>query len=192
MGALLSFIYGVIAYGGAVTTLLVLIGFAGNFVVAKSVDSGALAPTAEAVAIDLLLLCVFAVQHSVMARQGFKRGSTRIVPAAIERSTYVASAGLALALLMWQWRPIPSPIVWRVDHPVAAWATPLMSAGHLLLSIGLTSYVLAGVWFEERDLIAHFGERYRRYRDEVGMLIPNLRTSRHSDAPKIEGRGKVG
>lgn len=239
MGPALSVLYGVAAYAFFLATFVYAIGFVGNVAVPKSVDVGAQAPVAEAILVNLLLLALFAVQHSVMARRGFKRWWTRIVPPAVERSTFVLAATGALALLMWQWRPIPEPVIWTVDDPVLAavvqavfwlgwvvllistflishfelfgvrqvfarlagrklpepefrtpgfyrfvrhpiylgfllafWAAPVMTAGHLLFSVATTGYILIGIWFEERDLIAQFGERYRTYRSQVGMLLP--------------------
>jgi protein-S-isoprenylcysteine O-methyltransferase Ste14 len=239
MGAFLSFSYGVLVYVAFLGTFLYAIGFIGNVFVPKTIDSGAPVPLAEALAVNLGLLGLFAVQHSVMARRGFKRWWTRIVPPAVERSTYVLAATAALALLLWQWRPIAQPVIWRVENPAAVqalwavfwlgwgilllatflinhfelfglrqvfsrltgreipaaefrtpfiyryvrhpiylgfilgmWAAPVMSAGHLLFAAGGTGYILVGIWFEERDLVAQFGDQYRRYRRQVGMLLP--------------------
>ncbi len=239
MGALLSFLYGLAAYGAGFAALLYLIGFSGSVLVPKSVDSGASMPIAAALCINVLLIGLFAAQHSLMARRSFKRWWARIMPPAVERSTYVMAASIALALLFSRWQPIPAPIIWRVsntaavqvlwavfwlgwalllvstflinhfelfglhqvfarltgrDMPVSQfktpllyryvrhplylglllglWSVPVMTAGHLLFSMGATSYILVGIWFEERDLIVQFGERYRSYRAEVGMLVP--------------------
>ena len=247
MGGLLSVGYGLTCYAFFLATFLYAIGFVGNLVVPKSVDAGGAAPMAEALVLNLLLLGVFAVQHSVMARQGFKRWWTRFVPQAIERSTFVLAASLALALLFWQWRPIPqvvwqigdpriaallhtvfwlgwavllvstflinhfelfglhqvfarltgrplpapdfrTPLLYRyVRHPIylgfllAFWAAPTMTAGHLLFAMAGSGYILVGIWFEERDLVRQFGDRYRRYREHVGMLLPRPARARRND-----------
>jgi protein-S-isoprenylcysteine O-methyltransferase Ste14 len=243
MRASILLLYGLVVYLFFVATFLYAVGFSGNIVVPKSIDTGGAAvPFAEALAVDLLLLGLFAAQHSVMARRSFKRWWTRIVPPVAERSTYVLAATLALALLLWQWRPIGTPVVWRIESDIGAqivwgifglgwavlllstflidhfelvglrqvfarvagrtpseqefrtplfyryvrhplylgfllgfWATPVMTAGHLLFSIATTGYILVGIAFEERDLITQFGEPYRTYRSQVGMLLPHRR-----------------
>jgi methanethiol S-methyltransferase len=250
MNSILSALYGLAAYAFFLATFLYAIAFVGDMPVPKTIDSGPASPLAEALIINLLLLGVFAVQHSVMARPGFKRWWTKIVPERVERSTYVLAATAALALLLWQWRPIAEPVLWAVEnrtgvavlnvvfwagwavllistfllnhfelfglrqvfapmrgesaptpefrtpafyryvrHPIylgfllAFWATPVMTAGHLLFAAGSTGYILIGIWFEERDLVAQFGDRYRQYRRQVGMLLPWRRAAAHIDDP---------
>ena len=238
MAGFLAFLYGLAAYLIFLGTFLYAIGFVTGAAVPKTIDTGPIVPMEEAIAVNLLLLSLFAVQHSVMARKPFKRWWTQIVSPVVERSTYVLLASLALILLFWQWRPIPA-IVWQVPnaeiawalqalsfagwlivlvstflinhfelfglhqvvinlagktmpkprfkapgfykalrHPiyfgfiVAFWATPVMTAGHLLFAAVTTAYILVGIVLEERDLIDLFGDEYRRYRQRVSMLIP--------------------
>ena len=242
MRALFSFLYGVAAYAACLAALLYFIGFSGNLLVPKSVDVGAAAPWAWAVVIDLLLIVLFGIQHSVMARRGFKRWWTRTVPEVVERSTYVVATSAVLALMFWFWLPITAPVVWRVEHGAVVallwslfglgwllvlvstflinhfelfglhqvfarltgrampeaqfrtpllyrwvrhplytglllsfWAVPVMTAGRLLFALGCSAYILIGIAFEERDLVRQFGERYRAYRNQVGMLIPRMK-----------------
>jgi len=243
---LLILLYAIASYAVFFASSLYAMGFVGNYVVAKSIDTGGAANLSEAIVVDLLLLGLFAIQHSVMARPAFKRRFAGIFPEACQRSTYVLLSSLILLLLFWQWRPIPMQI-WQIDgiaayvltavywlgwliafsstfmidhfdlsglrqaffalrgakdpgqsfrtpllykivrHPLmlgfllAFWATPEMTAGHLLFAIMTTAYILVGLQFEERDLIAQFGTTYQQYRRRVPMLLP-----------RIYGRGRAG
>jgi protein-S-isoprenylcysteine O-methyltransferase Ste14 len=114
MSRILTLAYGGLSYVTFFLTFLYAIGFIGNLIVPKSMDSGPTDPWPAALGIDLALLSLFAIQHSVMARQGFKRLITRVVPPAAERSTYVLASSLALLLLFWQWRPLGG-VVWDVE-----------------------------------------------------------------------------
>lgn len=232
------FAYGVIAYAIFFVTFAYAAGFVTNLVVPKTVDSGTPGPLADALMVNILLLSLFAIQHSGMARKAFKSWITRFLPQSMERSTYVLAASLALILMFWQWRPIPD-VVWRVPHPelavavqvlsllgivivlvatflinhfelfglhqvfnnlmgrkmpevrfktpglykqvrhpiylgfiIAFWAAPVMTVGHLLFAVVTTAYIMVGIFLEERDLIAQFGDDYRRYRQRVSMLVP--------------------
>src|SRR5690348_6715883 len=107
MGRILIFIYGVAAYLAFAASFLYAAAFVSNVLVPTTIDTGIASPPATAAIIDLGLMALFAIQHSVMARQGFKRWWTKLVPEAMERSSYVLASSAALALLLWQWRPIP-------------------------------------------------------------------------------------
>ena len=139
----LGFLHGLTAYAVFFITILYAIGFVTGLVVPKGIDMGAPASFGEALVVDLALMSLFAVQHSVMARQPFKAWWTQIVPKSVERSTYVLLASLCLLLLFWQWRPIPA-IVWHVDDPNAA---------AVAMAISLLGWVIV---FTSTFLINHF------------------------------------
>jgi methanethiol S-methyltransferase len=121
-----GFLYGLVAYLTFFGTFLYAVGFVMGLVVPKTIDSGAASSILQALAVNLALMSLFAVQHSVMARKQFKQWWTQYVPKSVERSTYVLLASLSLLLLFWQWLPMPA-IVWRVDEPNAAVAIMALS-----------------------------------------------------------------
>ena len=126
MSRLLAFLYGIASYVVFFVTFLYAIGFVEGLIVPKTIDAGPVAPMMEALIVNLLLMSLFAVQHSVMARKQFKRWWTRLVPSSVERATYVLFASLALALLLWQWRPMPT-VVWQIANPQIAIAVTVLS-----------------------------------------------------------------
>jgi protein-S-isoprenylcysteine O-methyltransferase Ste14 len=241
MKRVLVFTYGVICYAIFFATFLYAAGFIGNIFVPKSIDSGAQGPLGEALLINAALLGLFALQHSIMARKGFKQMLAKIIPEAAERSTYVLLSSACLILLFAYWQPLGGVIwdvqdsagrlilyglfafgwllvlvttflinhfdlfglrqVWlylrgeeyrplgfvtpgpykHVRHPLyvgwlfAFWATPTMTAAHLVFAIATTTYILIAIQLEERDLVKIHGVNYANYRRQVPMLIPALR-----------------
>jgi protein-S-isoprenylcysteine O-methyltransferase Ste14 len=228
IGKVAAVVFGFAAYLVFFVTFLYAIGFVEGLLVPKTIDSGEVVPLREAAIINLLLMALFAVQHSLMARR----------PQPVERSIYVLLASLALILLFWQWRPIPG-LVWEIADPriamavmalsffgwflvltstflinhfelfglhqvvnnligrtmpaprfktpalykfvrhpiylgfiIAFWAAPTMTVGHLLFAAVTTAYIFVGIFLEERDLSELFGDEYRRYKQQVSMLIP--------------------
>ena len=233
-----AFAYGVACYGVFLFAFLYTIGFLSNLFVPKGIDTDAGAITLTAVLIDLGLVGLFGLQHSIMARPRFKATWTKVIPSSVERSTFVLATSLVMMLLFWQWRPMGA-VIWQAEaawaetllwavfaagwglvllstfvidhfdlfglrqvtlnllrkeyadpefkvaffykfvrHPLylglffAFWVTPTMTFGHLVFAVGMCTYILIGVHYEERDLLEFLGEDYHKYRDRVPMLIP--------------------
>jgi methanethiol S-methyltransferase len=143
MGRFIALLYGLVSYVAFFVTILYAIGFVSGLGVPKTIDAGPVVPTAEALIVNLVLMLIFAIQHSVMARKQFKQWWTQFVPKSVERSTYVLLASLALMLLFWQWRPMPA-VVWQVDNPPIAMA---------MLGLSLVGWVIV---FTSTFLINHF------------------------------------
>ena len=238
LGRVTTFLYGVLCYLIFFATFLYAIGFLGDVMVPKSIDSGRTAPLGEALLINAALLTLFAVQHSTMARPWFKQTWTRIVPKQVERSTYVLLSSLALILLFAMWQPIGG-VIWKVEQPAgraalyslfaigfllvlvstflinhfdlfglrqvylylrrkpytqlrfgtpilyrhvrhplylgwlfAFWAAPTMTIAHLVFAVATTAYIFLAIQFEEKDLIDAYGDDYKRYKQNVPMIVP--------------------
>ena len=143
VGRFLAFVYGFTSYAIFFVTFLYAIGFVSGLMVPKTIDSGAVGPMPAAIIVDLVLMSVFAIQHSVMARRQFKQWWTQFVPKPVERSTYVLFSSLALVLLFWQWRPIPA-VVWEITNSAIALA---------ILSLSLIGWLIV---LTSTFLINHF------------------------------------
>jgi protein-S-isoprenylcysteine O-methyltransferase Ste14 len=238
MKKFLSALYALVCYFAFFGTILYAMGFVGNLMVPKTIDSAPQTSLVKAILVDASLLLLFALQHSIMARPAFKQWWTRFVPNHLERSTFVLLSSLCLMLMMWQWQPIGG-IVWSVSnelvknvlfagyvigwaivflstflinhfdlfglrqawlyindkpytqlpfrvplfyrmvrHPlylgflIAFWSASVMTVAHLLFALLTTGYILTAIQLEERDLVSHFGNKYKYYKSMVPMIIP--------------------
>jgi protein-S-isoprenylcysteine O-methyltransferase Ste14 len=137
MGPFIAFLYGIASYAVFFITFLYAIGFVTDVMVPKTIDTGAVVPTSEALVINLLLMSLFAIQHSLMARRQFKQWWTKFVPKSVERSTYVLFASLALILLFVMWRPMPT-VIWRIVDPRISMAITALSFTGFLIVLSST------------------------------------------------------
>ncbi len=137
MGAFIAFLYGIASYLVFFLTFLYTIGFVTGIAVPKTIDSGSVVPASEALGINLLLMSIFAIQHSVMARKQFKIWWSKFVPKPVERSTYVLFSSLALILLCSEWRPMPT-VLWQIDDPRIALAVTALSFTGFLIVLSST------------------------------------------------------
>lgn len=242
-------IYSVASYLGFLAAFTYFAWFSDGVGVPKTVDTGVSTGTASALAINLGLMLLFGLQHSIMARAGFKRALKRLLPESIERATFVLASSAALAFLMWQWRPMPTRL-WKIESPTGAallwivnalgwlgvpictfmidhfdlfgvkqafngfrratfarkgfvtpllyryvrhpmmtsflvglWVTPHLTIGHLLLSVGMSLYILVGVHFEERSLAKELGLCYVRYQASTPRFLPGRPRRAWVDGP---------
>lgn len=235
----LSSIYAVVSYAIGFVALLYWIASTENLLPETSIDGIPKMSTSLALIKNFSLVLLFALQHSIMARKGFKKWIIQYIPSHLERSTYVLVTGLVVLLMVWQWEPLGG-VVWNLSsstiwcyvlygfsflgwiilfistflinhfdlfglrqaylnlkdkpyteinfkiislykytrHPlylgivIGIWSTPLMTLTHLLFAIALTAYIFVGIYFEERDLVSAFGDKYRQYRASTPMLLP--------------------
>jgi len=239
LGTSLLFVYSLLCYAATLVALVYFIVFCSGLYDPISVNrQGSEHGSFTALLINFLLLLVFGVQHSVMARQSFKSWLSKFLPSSVERSTYCLASAFALAIIPFGWQPIGG-LIWEfsspwiiyaihggsafgwgvlllatfqighfelfglkqsyysmvgrrepevsfktpglyriVRHPIqlgvlmGMWLVPTSTSSHLMLSIGMTLYILVGLYFEEKDLVSEFGLRYREYRQRVAKLIP--------------------
>ncbi|MBB4382244.1 protein-S-isoprenylcysteine O-methyltransferase Ste14 [Bradyrhizobium sp. CIR48] len=150
--------YGLLAYLIFFGTFLYAVGFISQFIMPKTIDSGVAGSTAQALLIDLALMSLFAVQHSGMARQGFKKLFAAFASPALERSTYVLLASLSLILLFWQWRPITAA-VWEIETPMAAYAAVAGSFAGWLIVLYSTFLISHFELFGLTQVVSHFAGR---------------------------------
>ncbi len=241
-------LYGITNYNLGSLSLVYLIGFIFNLFVPFSIDSGEAGNVYLAAAINLGLITLFGLQHSIMARPAFKKRLARFLPEAAERSTFMLGAAVVTFALCLLWQPMPQ-VLWQADntmlyntllgiglsgwalvfystflinhfdlfglrqvwlyfvgkeythlpfklnslyryirHPIMSgvfigiWFTPVMTVGHLLLALGLSTYIIIGVYHEEKDLMQMFGERYLRYIRSTGKFVPSLVKSNKVDS----------
>jgi methanethiol S-methyltransferase len=168
--------YGGLAYLIFTGTFLYAVGFVSQHVVPKTIDSGPASPWPAALLINLALMSIFAVQHSGMARQGFKKLFARFASPAIERSTYVLLASLALILLFWQWQPMPT-IIWNVENPFLAGLVTACGALGWLIVLYSTFLISHFELFGLTQVVAHFAGRMA---EPVKFRTPGLyRLIRH-------------
>lgn len=237
-GTVAGFVYAILCYAAFQATFAYFILFLNGVLVPKGIDDGAVRALPVALALNLGLVLLWGMQHSVMARKGFKERWTRVVPAHTERATFCLASSVALMVVMLGWAPTGG-IVWQLESPIARtaviglqaagwilllaasheidhyelfglkqpfyamkgkaipkpefqtkriyrfvrhpiqtgifigmWAAPTMSASHLMFAGLMTVYILVGLYFEERDLVRQFGQRYLRYQREVPRLLP--------------------
>jgi len=246
MKKLIAFIYGVICYLIFFGSFLWMILFLGNFeaYTPTTVNSGATGSLVESLLINLGLIALFGIQHTVMARKSFKDWWTKFVSRPVERSTYVLFSAIALILILWFWQPLPETVwqvetawatlvlqwgfwlgwlilflsTWMIDHfnlfgvkqvwkymkgekpsppkfmepgfykyvrhplmlgfLIAFWSVPHMTVGHLVFSVGMTLYILIGVYYEERAMVQRFGAKYKNYQKRIPKFFPGLKVQK--------------